>query len=211
MELMDLQVYEYVDILLKGSEEWFSTEIVNIDQKFLIITLPKNLRDFFISDEVKCRVTDGKNTYMFYGEITDVIFRHPQSLVLFVPGQIKKYDKYRKEKRYSVNMPCQIYRLRRFFGFVTDLSIKGINIRTKGYLDKGDEIGISIYLQNSSEHIFFECIVVRKTDYTEYREYAIEIEYLESEQMDKYIKLIEDLEINHRETKVIIQNGVVDL
>lgn len=198
MDLVDLQVYEYVDISLKNSEEWFNTEIINIDQKFLIITLPKNLRDFYISDEVKCRVTDGKNTYVFYGEITDVIFRAPQSLVLFVPGQIKKYDKYRKEKRYDVNMPCQIFRLRRVWAFVTDISIKGISIRTKGYLDKGDEIGVSIYPENSDEHIFFECIVIRKTDYDNYREYGIEIEYVESEQMDKYIKLIEALELKHQ-------------
>ena len=195
MKLIDIQTYEYIDICLKSSNDWYTTEILNvINDKTMIITLPDNLKGFFVSDELKCRITDGKDTYIFDAEIYDVIFKHPQALVLFVPGQIKKFDKYRKEKRYSVSFLTEIYKLKSFYGCVKDISIKGICFNSKGYLDKGDEIAVTLYFDDGKQFVFFEGRVVRKIEQNNFREYGIEIENIKSEELDKYISLIDSLE-----------------
>lgn len=194
MELVDLQAFEHVDIYVKSSDTWYTTDILQIGDKTVTVKLPKDLRNFFVTDEVKCRVTDGKNTYLFDGEVFDIIFKYPQALVLFIPGQIKKYDKFRKEKRFNVGILAQIYKLKAFYGYVKDLSIKGICLHSKGFLDKGDEIGVTLYFDDGKQCVYFEGRVVRKIEFEDYKEYGIEIDIIKSEELDKYIKYIEQLE-----------------
>lgn len=194
MELTDIQVYEYMEICLKNSLTWYIAEIMEATQKTVTVTLPKGMKRFFVTDEVKCRISDGKNTFIFDSEICDVIFKNPQALVLFVPGQIKRFDEFRKEKRYSTNLLAEAYKLKKIYGYVNDLSRRGLCFQSKGYLEKGDEIGIKLYYEGGNQWVYFEGIVVRKEEVGDAREYGIEIENIKYEEEDKYFKLVEELE-----------------
>ncbi len=194
MELTDIQAYEFIEISLKNDMDWHTTEIIRVNDKAITVILPKNLKRFFISDEIKCRFTDGKNTYLFDGEISDVIFKFPQALVIFVPGQVRKFDEFRKDKRYSTSLLAEIYKLKKVYGYVKDISRRGFCLHTKGYLEKGDDIGVTLFFNNGRQQIYFEGRVVRKEEADDFREYGIEIENIKYEEEDKYFKLVEELE-----------------
>lgn len=194
MQLEDVKAYEYLEINIKNRVDWHVVEILKTSEKTITVTLPKNLKGFFVGDEVKCRFTDGKSTYVFEGEIFDVIFKHPQAMVLFVPGQIRKYDEFRKEKRYATSLLAEVYKLKKFYGYVKDVSRKGLCLLSKGFLEKGDEIGITLFYGREYQQIYFEGVVVRKEEYGSYKEYGIEITNIRYEEEDKLFKLIEELE-----------------
>jgi len=194
VQLTDIQAYEYLDISIKKSTDWYTTEIIRVAEKIITVTLPKNMKSFFVSDEVKCRFTNGKSTYLFDGEISDVIFRHPQALEVFVPGQVRKFDEFRKEKRYYTSLLAEVFKLRKVYGYVKDVSRRGLCLLTKGFLEKGDEVGVTVFYNDGKQYVYFEGIVVRKEEVGEFREYGIEIENIRYEEEDKYFKLVEDLE-----------------
>jgi len=194
MELADIKVYEFLEVSLKNKTDWYTTEIIKVADNTVTIALPQKWKTFFMNDEVKCRLTDGKNTYVFDSEISDVIFRYPQALVLFVPGQIRKLDEFRKDKRYTTSLVAEVFKLKKVYCYVKDISRRGLCIDSQGYFEKADDVGVTLFFDNGRQSIYFEGRVVRKDEHESFREYGIEIENIKYEEEDKYFKLVEELE-----------------
>lgn len=193
MQLNDLMSFEYIEISLKKRKTWYLVELIRVNDRVVTVTLPKGLTNFFIGDEVICRFSEGKNTYIFDSEISEVSFKHPQTLVLYVPGQIAKFNEFRKEKRYCVKYLAEVYKLNTFYATVEDISYRGLCIHTTKYLEKGDDIAITILCEDR-EQITFEGVVVRRRDVVDSIEYGIEISSMKMTEEEKYVKVIELLE-----------------
>lgn len=192
MELTDILNYEYIEISLNNSSEWYKTEAVKVVENSVYVVLPKGLKNFFVSDDIKCRISDGKSLYVFDSEISEIIFKHPQSLVLFVPGQIKKYYDTSKETRYYTSLIAEIYKLKRMVGYIKDVSIRDMCLRSLGFLEKGDNVTVIVYFNNN--HVYFEGRVAKRINCENYREYTIEIETIEPTEYDKFLAMLEILD-----------------
>lgn len=194
MELADIKAYGSMRIKVDGKDEWHKADILKVEGKNISIELPEMLKNFSISQGVRCAIGDERNSYIFSGEIFDVIFRFPQSLVIYVPGNIKRFSEFRREKRYKTQYLAEVFKLRRQFGCIKDISTGGMCMFSNAHLEIGDIVGVRFFHNEGEEdYIYFSGIIAwKKTTKMTYA-YGIEIVEIDEYHEDKYFGLIEEL------------------
>jgi hypothetical protein len=194
MELIDVLAYGSLKIKLLDDGNWHTVDIVTVKDRNITVKLPTLLKHFSISSEIHCMFGDGKNSYLFSGEIFDVVFRQPQSLVIYVPGKIKRFNEFRREKRYITRFLGEVYKLKRQLACVKDVSSSGVCLYTDAHLETGDVVGVKFfYKEDVKDFIYFIGLVMWKKKLTSTVAYGIEIDQIDNVYEDKYFELIQIL------------------
>lgn len=194
MNVSNLKVFESLKVKMPASKNWEEVDIIKVEGKTVFLGLPKTIENISVSQIVNCCLEEGKNKYLFNGEIYDIIFSNPQAIVIYVPGNLKKFIEFRKEPRFEETYLGQVSKLRNMYVSITDISVSGLRIHSDSNLEVGDRIGIMIFhTSKADEYIACRGMVAWKKDHQFSNLYGIEIEEILDEYKDVFFGLMEEL------------------
>ncbi len=179
-----------------GSYDWVTTIIQKAYDNYLEIEQVEDYMSkvLMIGDNLLCKYSDEDSLYTLEATVHNIKF-NTQSVVLSV-NNVKKMKNARCSYRYDAYLSSSLStkeNLNELYSVVTNLSHSGMSIITKGYMEIGDKINMSIYLSGDNI-ISFLCEIKWSDVIWPNNMYGVQIVEISDENKAKYEEYIKKLE-----------------
>jgi len=182
---------------VQDSRDWIVNSVVNLysntdeieiiyDDRYLNMLV-------LVGDAMKIAYREDEWEYIIEAWITGIKIE-PNKIITLKTVSVKKIANLRKDERYSVNYGATIYGINSdngMFGVITNISVSGLGLITRGSFMVGEIIRICIMLPSSTFYIDAE--IVRSSENSKGTEYGVRFIRDDEEALNEIVTLINDI------------------
>jgi hypothetical protein len=150
-----------------------------------------------LGDPLTCQIIEEGYEYVLNGIVGEVQPLYPREMQ-FIIKDINIYKNMRKNRRYNVNFPAEVFlnrESRRAYTIVHNISIADLNMICKEKADLNDRVDVDLMV-NKDTVLKFKATIARVAPSDRFNEYGMRITEIDDVNRDRLEKVIYELQMD---------------